>query len=151
MPAVQETRSTLDTTILLSSLHALKKGNFSVRLPLDWTGVAGKVADTFNDVVELNERMAKELERLRQVVGREGKIAERASLGEVSGSWGAAIAFDGATADRTDGLKLSWPEREEWIQLRKSGTEPILRVIAEAPDPERAEALIERARELTPG
>ena len=62
----------------------------------------------------------------------------------------AATAFDGATADRTDGLKLSWPEREEWIQLRKSGTEPIVRVIAEAPDPRRAEALLERARELTP-
>ena len=60
----------------------------------------------------------------------------------------AATAFDGAVADRTDGLRLSWPEREEWIQLRKSGTEPILRVIAEAPDPERAEALLDRAREL---
>lgn len=62
----------------------------------------------------------------------------------------AATAFDGGSADRTDGLKLSWPDREEWIQLRKSGTEPVVRVIAEAPDPERAEALLDRARELTP-
>jgi phosphomannomutase len=62
----------------------------------------------------------------------------------------AATAFDGAAADRTDGLKLSWPDREEWIQLRKSGTEPIVRVIAEAPDLERAEALLDRARELMP-
>jgi phosphomannomutase len=60
----------------------------------------------------------------------------------------AALAFDGAAADRTDGLRLSWPDREEWIQLRKSGTEPVLRVIAEAPDRERAEALLDRAREL---
>ncbi|MGH7358805.1 MAG: phosphoglucosamine mutase, partial [Candidatus Rokuibacteriota bacterium] len=62
----------------------------------------------------------------------------------------ATQAFDGAVADRTDGLRLSWPDREEWIQLRKSGTEPIVRIIAEAPDPERAEALLDRARELTP-
>ena len=54
-------------------MTALKKGDFSVRLPLDWTGVAGKVADTFNDVVELNERMAKELERISRVVGKEGQ------------------------------------------------------------------------------
>ncbi|HET9582102.1 MAG TPA: phosphoglucosamine mutase [Gemmatimonadota bacterium] len=60
----------------------------------------------------------------------------------------AARAFDGAVADRTDGLRLSWPDRGEWIQLRKSGTEPIVRLIAEAPDRERAEALLDRAREL---
>jgi phosphomannomutase len=60
----------------------------------------------------------------------------------------AATAFDGAVPDRSDGLRLSWPDREEWIQLRKSGTEPVVRVIAEAPDPERAEALLDRAREL---
>ena len=49
------------------------------------------MADTFNDVVELNERMARELERLSRVVGKEGKIAQRASLGDVSGSWAASI------------------------------------------------------------
>ncbi|MGH7573342.1 MAG: phosphoglucosamine mutase, partial [Gemmatimonadota bacterium] len=60
----------------------------------------------------------------------------------------AASGFDGAEADRRDGLRLSWPEREEWLQLRKSGTEPVVRVIAEAPDPERAQELLDRAREL---
>src|SRR5262249_34912063 len=66
---------------------ALKKGQSSVRLPVEWTGLAGKVADTFNEVVELNERMARELERLSRVVGKEGKINQRASLGDVSGFW----------------------------------------------------------------
>ena len=50
--------------------------------------------------------------------------------------------------DRTDGLKLLWPARQEWLHLRKSGTEPIVRLIAEAPDAEDAEKLIARAREL---
>ena len=81
----------IDATVLLKAMHALKKGDFSVRLPLEWTGVAGKVADTFNEVIELNERMARELDRLSRVVGKEGRITQRASLGDVSGSWAASI------------------------------------------------------------
>src|SRR5262245_52779408 len=93
MPVLQEPAPpTLDTTVLLGALAALKKGDFTVRLPLNWTGLAGKVADTFNDVVELNQRMARELDRLSRVVGKEGRIAQRGSLGDVSGSWEDAIS-----------------------------------------------------------
>src|SRR5436189_1710964 len=77
----------LDGAQLLAALIALKKGDFSVRLPLDLSGVDGKIADTFNDVVDLNQRMAQELERLSRVVGKEGKIAQRADIGEVGGAW----------------------------------------------------------------
>ncbi len=92
MPVLQEpVPHTLDTTVLLSALTALKKGDFSVRLPLHWTGLAGKVADSFNDVVELNQRMARELDRLSRVVGKEGRITQRASLGDLSGSWADSI------------------------------------------------------------
>ncbi len=93
MPVLQEAAPhTLDTTVLLTALSALKKGDFTVRLPMNWTGLSGKVADTFNDVVELNQRMARELDRLSRVVGKEGRIAQRASLGDVSGSWSDAIS-----------------------------------------------------------
>jgi HAMP domain-containing protein/signal transduction histidine kinase/CheY-like chemotaxis protein len=54
---------------------------------MEWTGVAGKVADAFNEVVELNERMAQELARLSRVVGKEGKLSQRLSLGDVNGFW----------------------------------------------------------------
>ncbi len=94
MPVLQEVslnHEVIDTACLLHALTALKKGDFSVRLPMEWTGAAGKVADTFNEVVELNERMAKELERLSHRVGKEGKIGQRGSLGDVTGSWAAAI------------------------------------------------------------
>ena len=57
-------------------------------------------------------------------------------------------ALDGARIDRTDGLKLLWPDRQEWLHLRKSGTEPVVRMIAEAPDEAAAERLLERARAL---
>src|SRR5580704_15120270 len=80
-----------DTKVLLNALTALKYGDFSVRLPLDWVGIAGKTADTFNEVVTLNQRMARELVRLRQSVGREGRINQRASLGEVEGTWAESV------------------------------------------------------------
>jgi methyl-accepting chemotaxis protein len=77
----------LDVKELLKTMMALKQGDFSVRLPIEWTGMAGKIADTFNTVVETNENMASELERLRQAVAKEGKINQRARMGEFGGSW----------------------------------------------------------------
>jgi HAMP domain-containing protein/signal transduction histidine kinase/CheY-like chemotaxis protein len=92
MPALHEPQSaTIDCTRVLSALNSFKRGDFTVRLPQEWTGVAGKVADAFNDVVALNQRMARELERLSRVVGKEGRITQRASLGDVTGSWGDTI------------------------------------------------------------
>ena len=52
--------------------------------------------------------------------------------------------FDGADADTQDGLRLSWPDR--WVHVRPSGTEPIVRVIAEGPTQEDARALVRRSR-----
>ncbi|MGE5525752.1 MAG: HAMP domain-containing protein, partial [Rhodospirillaceae bacterium] len=72
---------------LLTALNLLKRGDSSVRLPTEWTGLSGKVAEAFNDLVELNERMSDELSRLSQVVGKEGRLRERASLGDVRGFW----------------------------------------------------------------
>jgi phosphomannomutase len=54
-------------------------------------------------------------------------------------------AFPAATADSQDGLRLSWPDR--WVHIRPSGTEPIVRVIAEAPTDAEALDLVRRSRE----
>src|SRR5581483_327971 len=53
-------------------------------------------------------------------------------------------AFPGAAADVQDGLRLSWPDR--WVHVRPSGTEPIVRVIAEAPTDTEALELVRRSR-----
>src|SRR2546422_987387 len=81
----------LDAKQLLSALVAVQRGDFSVRLPDDWTGIAGKIADTFNEIAGTNLRMTQELERIGRVVGKEGRITQRASLGDVSDSWVEAI------------------------------------------------------------
>ncbi|PYL63778.1 MAG: hybrid sensor histidine kinase/response regulator, partial [Verrucomicrobia bacterium] len=85
------TDNNLDTKQLLTTLKAFKRGDFSARLPDDWTGVAGKVADTLNDVIATNQRMTQELERIGRVVGKEGRIMQRASIGDVSKSWAHAM------------------------------------------------------------
>src|SRR5438045_4230076 len=87
----QTNGSDFDMKLLLAALMAFKRGDFSARLPEDWTGVPGKIADTFNSVIESNERMTRELERIVHVVGKEGRITQRASLNNVSGSWADGI------------------------------------------------------------
>ena len=84
---------------LLVALNGLRKGDATVRLPLHWTGVSGKVADAFNEVVELNASMAEELARLRQVVGKEGKLKQRASLRDARGFWGESVDSINALID----------------------------------------------------
>jgi HAMP domain-containing protein/signal transduction histidine kinase/DNA-binding response OmpR family regulator len=87
----QPAPDTLDTTQLLNTLISLKRGDFSVRLPATWTGVAGKIADTLNEVIELNEKLASELRRISQAVGKEGKISHRLALPAIGGSWSTLI------------------------------------------------------------
>ncbi len=87
MPTRQPTEESLDTTQLLRVLTALRKGDFSARLPLDWSGVGGKIADALNDLMELHDKMAQEFVRVSHAVGKEGKITQRLALGNVGGSW----------------------------------------------------------------
>ena len=74
---------------LLRALQAVRDGDFSARLAPDQTGLAGKIADAFNEMVSANERMAKELERVGQMVGKEGKTRIRVAAERRSGAWGA--------------------------------------------------------------
>ncbi|MBV9333150.1 MAG: HAMP domain-containing protein, partial [Candidatus Eremiobacteraeota bacterium] len=90
MPTIasrRESNNVLGQRRLLAALRAFRRGDFTVRLPHDLSGVDGEIAEAFNDCIELNAGLAKELERVSVVVGREGRIAQRASLGAVGGAW----------------------------------------------------------------
>ena len=78
-----------DLGVILSGLQTMRNGDFSVRLPGSWTGLAGKIADTFNEIVAANQQMAHELKRVGQVVGKEGRTRERTKFHESRGAWGA--------------------------------------------------------------
>src|ERR1700719_3045117 len=67
----------VDMALILASLQTMRDGDFSVRLPVAWTGLKGKIADTFNDIIGANERMASELRRVGQAIGKEGRTRER--------------------------------------------------------------------------
>ena len=78
---------TLDRRALLRALRALKKGDFTMRLPLDLTGIDGQIAEVFNDIVEMNESIASELARVCKTVGKEGQINQRLRVAGVVGAW----------------------------------------------------------------
>ena len=77
-----------DLSLILASLQTMRDGDFSVRLPGSWTGITGKIADTFNEIVANNQQMAEELNRIGQVVGKQGRTRERTRLQETRGAWG---------------------------------------------------------------
>jgi HAMP domain-containing protein/CheY-like chemotaxis protein/signal transduction histidine kinase len=82
----------LDAKTLLSTLMALKKGDFSVRMPSDWTGMAGKIADTLNDIIDTKARMVREVTEVSRVVGREGRLTQRAETTNTTGGWATIIS-----------------------------------------------------------
>lgn len=73
---------------MLHALQAVREGDFTVRLRTDWDGLPGKIADVFNDIVSTNQRMAGQLDRVGQVVGKEGLTNQRVKLGLARGAWG---------------------------------------------------------------
>ena len=97
----------LDLKKLLRALQSARDGDFSVRLAPDQTGLAGKIADTFNELVSCNERLAQELERAGQMVGKEGKTRVRVSSERRAGAWGAMESSVNTLID-----DLLWPTAE---------------------------------------
>src|SRR4029434_8319203 len=87
MSDLRFTPSTLDQRELLKALRAFRRGDFSVRMPLDLLGLDGEIAAAFNDVVELNEMLAEEYARIRDEVGKEGKINQRIKMPAATGAW----------------------------------------------------------------
>ncbi len=92
---------------LLQALRAMRSGDFSVRMGVEHEGLLGKIADTFNDIVASNERMAQQLERVGQVVGREGKTRHRVKFGLGNGAWGEMESSVNTLID-----DLLWPTKE---------------------------------------
>ena len=99
--------SDLDLKKLLRALQSVRDGDFTVRLATDQTGLAGKIADTFNELVSCNERLAQELERAGQMVGKEGKTRVRVSSERRAGAWGAMESSVNTLID-----DLLWPTTE---------------------------------------
>jgi HAMP domain-containing protein/CheY-like chemotaxis protein/signal transduction histidine kinase len=105
--AVADTGASVHLSELLGVLQAVRDGDFSVRLPGDKVGLEGKIADTFNEIVAANARMADELQRVGQSVGREGKTRQRVKLNRLGAAWG---QMEGSINTLID--DLLWPTTE---------------------------------------
>jgi HAMP domain-containing protein/CheY-like chemotaxis protein/signal transduction histidine kinase len=77
----------LDSRKLLIALTALKKGDFTVRLPADLPGLDGRIAETLNEIMENCDEMARSLVNVSRVVGRDGRLTQRAQVPNSSGRW----------------------------------------------------------------
>jgi HAMP domain-containing protein/signal transduction histidine kinase/DNA-binding response OmpR family regulator len=91
MSQVETAISQLDPKLLLKTLRAFRRGDFSVRLPSDLTGIDGEIAEAFNDIADLNKGLAQELDRVAKVVGKEGRIGERGRLSAATGCWSECV------------------------------------------------------------
>src|SRR6195952_4922029 len=91
MPNSPVSSDCVDGKALLSVLAQVKGGDFTARMPLEWTGVAGKVADCLNDVIVANEALGAELTRVSRVVGRQGELSQRVVLGGWTQSWSSSV------------------------------------------------------------
>jgi HAMP domain-containing protein/signal transduction histidine kinase/DNA-binding response OmpR family regulator len=82
----------IDQRQLLGVLAEVKNGNFSVRVPNDQVGVTGKIYDTLNDIISLNEILVQELNQARKIIGKQGKLNHRVELPRLAGgSWSTAM------------------------------------------------------------
>jgi len=79
------------SALMLDVIARVKEGDFSARMPLDWTGVPGKVADGLNDVIMANQSLERELARMSDLVGTQGQLTQRATLGGQTQAWSQSV------------------------------------------------------------
>ncbi|AGB45495.1 HAMP domain protein [Mesorhizobium australicum WSM2073] len=91
MGASRLPKEQLDSRQILSALKAFRNGDFSVRIENVYDGLSGEIADTFNQIVELNDQVTREFARLSRVVGKDGRISERGHVRNAKGSWESSV------------------------------------------------------------
>jgi HAMP domain-containing protein/signal transduction histidine kinase/CheY-like chemotaxis protein len=76
---------------LLSVLTEVRSGNFAVRMPIDQVGISGKICDTLNEIIALNEKMTLEFTRASNVIGKQGKLTHRIDITAARGGWSTGV------------------------------------------------------------
>ncbi|MCE9552010.1 MAG: HAMP domain-containing protein [Planctomycetes bacterium] len=76
---------------ILAAVLALRDGDFSVRLPADWAGTDGRIAEAFNQALAHEDRISQEVARLSVSVGKEGRLKQRMSVPGAIGGWATKV------------------------------------------------------------
>ncbi|WP_240609396.1 HAMP domain-containing protein [Flavipsychrobacter stenotrophus] len=72
---------------LLRILIEVRNGNFDVRMPIDQVGISGKICDTLNEIIFMNQKMTHEFTRASNTIGKHGKLTHRIDVPFAKGSW----------------------------------------------------------------
>jgi len=95
-----ENEDMLDPRQLLKVLSEVRNGNFSMRMPVDQVGITGKICDTLNEIIGLNEQLMTELTKAGKTIGKQGKLTHRVELPYARGAWGQGVdAINGLISD----------------------------------------------------
>ena len=76
---------------MLAAMQAFRDGDFSARLPTQWAGTEGRIAEAFNQIIVHEDRVSKEVTRLSMVVGKDGRLRQRMSLPGAMGQWATRV------------------------------------------------------------
>ncbi len=87
----QDPDSILTDADFLKILNKIKNGNFSLRLPTDQTGIKQSICETINEIIDLNERMVFEFQKVGKSIGKQGKLTNRVVLEGARGSWSSCV------------------------------------------------------------
>ncbi|HEX8270565.1 MAG TPA: HAMP domain-containing protein [Flavobacterium sp.] len=83
--------SVLTDTEFLKILLKIKNGNFTQRFPTDQNGIKRSICDTLNEIIDLNERMVFEFQKVGKSIGKQGKLTNRVALDGARGSWSSCV------------------------------------------------------------
>src|ERR1700691_927296 len=137
-PHQRDDAGVLDANTLLTVLAEVERGDFTTRMPVVWTGVAGKVADALNRVIASNEALEDEIARVSRLVGKEGKLSQRVMLGRSGDAWSGCVnsvndllddlvrptkemqRVIGAVADGDLSKKISLDAQGEMLELKNT-------------------------------
>jgi HAMP domain-containing protein/signal transduction histidine kinase/CheY-like chemotaxis protein len=81
----------LDDKELLRILLQVRNGNFTVRMPIGEVGVRGRIYDTLNEIISLNEEMMREFTRAGNTIGKQGKLTQRIAVPNAKGGWATGV------------------------------------------------------------
>jgi HAMP domain-containing protein/signal transduction histidine kinase/CheY-like chemotaxis protein len=90
-PSGAATLTEADLADLLSTLRAARDGDFSQRFAPERNGAVAELAEALNGLLERNDQMSSELVRVGKIIGREGRMTERAQLSDAGGAWATAV------------------------------------------------------------
>jgi hypothetical protein len=87
----QQFAGLMDSRELLRVLTDVKAGNFSARMPFDQVGISGKICDTLNEIISMNEKMMHEFTRAGHIIGKQGKLNQRIEVPYAKGMWSTGV------------------------------------------------------------